>query len=72
MAPGPQPRGPTYARVISSGAPTTSAAVALIVDAEDGAPVADNNIVGKGAREHNLANVDLELPGDYVFVLSGL
>ena len=31
-----------------------------------------NTIIVKGAREHNLANVDLELPRDQLIVFTGL
>ena len=32
----------------------------------------NNRIVIKGAREHNLKNVDLELPRDKLIVMTGL
>ncbi len=32
----------------------------------------DNNIVIKGAREHNLKNIDLEIPRDSLIVITGL
>jgi hypothetical protein len=31
-----------------------------------------DKLIIKGAREHNLKNIDLELPGDKLIVVSGL
>ena len=43
-----------------------------MIEAEDGTTVGSDKIIVKGAREHNLANVDLELPRDQLIVFTGL
>ena len=53
-----------------SGAPrTTAAAAARTVTS---APVADDRLVVRGAREHNLKNVSVDLPRDSLVVFTGL
>src|SRR5688572_25455671 len=38
----------------------------------DGAPMPSDKIVVRGAREHNLKNVDVEMPRDRLIVITGL
>ncbi len=63
----PAPRGRS-----AGGARRTSAAASAPAQVRRGAPVASDRLVVRGAREHNLKDVSVDLPRDSLVVFTGL
>ena len=52
--------------------PKSAAAAAEQTDLRESISVSNDKIVIRGAREHNLKNVDLTIPRDKLIVMTGL